>query len=483
MNFSSVRYVIGQIYKLCAGLFLIPIVVALFYDETAAALVSFGLPAAGLLLIGAICTIKRPRVLRLRAAEGLVITFLSWLTLSFAGALPFVLSGEIPRLVDAFFESASGFTTTGSTILLDVEAMGHAFLFWRSFTHLIGGMGVLVFVLALMPATTGEKVHLMKAEVPGPVFGKLVSRIRKSASILYIIYLAMTAVTVLFLLFGGMGLFDALIHAFGAAGTGGFSSRNASVAAFDSSYLTNVLTVAMFLFGVNFNLYFLLLRGHWRDALKSEELRWYVGIFVGSGLLLMLNLAPRYTSIGALAEDAFFAASSVMTTTGYSTADFGVWPVFSRVILLLLMFIGASAGSTGGGFKVSRVIVVVKSAFLRVTTARQPRSVVAVRVDGRTISERTRLDVLRYLGLYVTTFIVLLLLVALDAPDFETAFSAVAATFNNIGPGLGAVGPSSGFAGFSEFSKLVLTISMIAGRLEILPLLVFCSRKTWRPTT
>jgi trk system potassium uptake protein TrkH len=378
-----------------------------------------------------------------------------------------------------FFETVSGFTTTGSTILTNVEAMSHSMLFWRSFTHLIGGMGVLVLALAFLPASS-ETVHIMRAEVPGPTFGKLVSKIRDTARILYIIYLSMTAVLIVLLMFGGMDWFDACIHAFGTAGTGGFSSRTASVLAYNSAYIEVVLALAMLAFGVNFALYHLILIRQAKRALKNEELRWYLLIILAAVVIISLNIGSRYTSVLVLLKDVFFTVSSVITTTGYSTVDFGSWPVLSHVVLMLLMFIGACAGSTGGGLKISRIAILIKAAVADLRRSKDPNLVVGVKFEKQPLKDGAIRSVSRYFVIYVIVFIILLLLVCIDKTDFLTAFSAVTATINNIGPGLGAVGPTYSFAEFSSFTKIVLSISMIAGRLELYPVLILFLPSTWR---
>ena len=482
MNFHWLRYVQGRVYQICSLLFLLPLLVALFYQEFMEALMSFGLLAAGLFLLGSLMTLKRPDKIRLRASEGMVITFFTWLSLSLVSALAFVLSGQIPSLVDAFFESASGFTTTGSTILTDVEALAHYSLFWRSFSHFVGGMGVLVFTFILDLDTSADSVNIMKAEMPGPHFGKLTARIRQTALILYAIYFVMTLVTVFFLLLGGMSFFDALIHGMGAAGTGGFSNKNASIGFYGSSFINWVLTLAMILFGVNFQVYYLALKKGIRQALKSEELRWYLGIYLTVSLLVFASILPQSLSGGGALEEAFFSVSSIMSTTGYATANFALWPLVSQVLLLFVMLLGASAGSTGGGLKVSRFIIYLKSAREELAKSRDPRRVMSVRLDGRILSEQARQPVLRYLCIYLIFLGLGTLVLALDSPDLMTAFSASATALNNVGPGLSTIGPVSNFSGFHDLTKLALTLLMLAGRLELMPLILFFSIRTWRRT-
>ena len=483
MNFNSVRYVQGRIYQICSFLLLVPVLVALFFQEFKAALSSFGLVAVVMLGLGFLMTIKRPETLRLRASEGMVITFLTWLSVSLASALALILTGEISGFVNAFFESASGFSTTGSTILRDVEALSHYCLFWRSFTHFIGGMGVLVFAFVISADSPADTVNIMKAEMPGPYFGKLVSRIRKTAVILYAIYFAMTLITIILLCLGGMSVFDGVIHGLGAAGTGGFSNRNSSIGFYNSSYINWVLTVAMVLFGINFQVYFIGLKKGIRQAIKSEELRWYLGIYLSVSLLVTLTTLRQALSAGQAIEHSFFTVSSIMSTTGYATRDFSLWPLISQVLLLFVMLLGASAGSTGGGLKVSRFMVYLKSAREQIVRSRDQRQIMSVRVDGQLLPESDKQPVLRYLCIYFLFISLGTLLLALDSPDLMTAFSASATAVNNVGPGLSAIGPVANFSGFTDFSKIVLSLLMLAGRLEFLPFLLFFSPKTWKRTS
>ncbi len=463
-----------------AGLMIFPLFIGLIYRESLRCIGAFLLVVIALALLGFAACFKKPASMHLYAKEGLAIASLSWLVVSFFGCLPFVLSGEIPSLTDAFFEATSGFSTTGASILTDVESMCRSNLFWRSFTHLIGGMGVLVFAMALLPNTASGSVNIMKAEVPGPSFGKLVSKLRNTARILYLIYLAMTAVVIILLMLGGMDLFEASLHAFGAAGTGGFSIKNTGVAFYNSAYIDAVLGISMIAFGVNFNLYYLISVRQVKKALKDEELRWYLLIIVIAVVLISVNISGRYDSVLRLVRDVGFTVSSIITTTGYSTADFNAWPLFSQIILLMLMFFGACAGSTGGGFKISRVMILLKTALTRVRKMKQPRQEVCVRIDGGALGQNTIYPICCYFLVYVVLFIVLVLLVSLDLPDFTSAFSAVIATFNNIGPGLNAVGPTANYSSLSNFSKVLLSISMITGRLEIYPVLILFIPSTWR---
>lgn len=480
MNRGMVRFVLGRMLLVEAGLMILPLVVGLVYREGIRTLGSFALVIGILTAVGLAAGLKKPTSMRFYAKEGLFIASMSWLLLSFFGSLPFIFSGEVPSLADALFEAVSGFTTTGATILTDVEAMSRSLLFWRSFTNLIGGMGVLVLALAVLPASTSESVHIMKAEVPGPTFGKLVSKVKDTARILYIIYLVMTVVLIVLLILGGMDWFDAFIHAFGAAGTGGFSSKNASILHYNSAYLEIVLGVAMLAFGVNFTLYYLILIGQAKRALKNEELRWYLLIILAAVVIICLNVSPRYDSVPRLIRDVFFTVSSIITTTGFSTADFGAWPALSQAVLLLLMFFGACAGSTGGGLKILRVGVLIKTALAEVRKSKEPRRVIGVKFEGQLLPDGVTLSIGRYFVVYAAVFIAILLLICLDSQDFLTSFSSVTATFNNIGPGLGTAGPAYSYAGFSDLSKLVLIMSMITGRLELFPVLILFMPSTWR---
>lgn len=472
MNKKIVIYSLGNILKVEALLMIPSVIVALIYNEGKNNLYSFISVIALLLVLGFSVELVKPQKMSMKAVDGFIIVALSWVLLSFFGGLPFVLSGEIPSVVDAFFETASGFTTTGSSILTNVEALSHSMLFWRSFTHLIGGMGILVFTLAVLPSTGLESVHVMQAEIPGPVFGKLVSKMRSTAKILYAIYLVMTAVLVVLLMLGGMNLFDSLIHAFGTAGTGGFGIKAESVAYYDSNYIHLLIATAMILFGINFNLYYLILVGEMGKALKSEELRLYLGIIAGAVVLIFINIGLKDGFSLILLRDIYFQVSSIITTTGFSTVDFNAWPLFSKVILVLLMFCGACAGSTAGGLKVSRVGILFKLAKNELRRITQPGRVVTTKFEGAGLKDEVSVSVLLYFAAYIFIFFAIFLVVSIDTEDFSTAFTAVAATFNNIGPGLNGVGPMESFAGFNDFTKIVLSFSMIAGRLEIYPILV-----------
>lgn len=479
MNYPMVFYIIGNLLKVEAGLLLLPSFVAvIFKNDTLSA---FGLTILLLLAVGIPLSWKHPSNCAVYAREGFFIVGVSWLLLSVFGALPFVLSGEIPRFVDAFFETVSGFTTTGASILPKVEILSHSMLFWRSFTHWVGGMGVLVFVLAILPQSNAQTLQIMKAEVPGPTCGKLVSKVRHTALILYGIYLAMTILLIVLLVLGGMPLFDSILHAFGTAGTGGFGIKTASIGYYNSPYLDGVIGVFMLLFGTNFNLYYLLFLGGIWSVLKSQELRWYLGIVGVSVALITLDILPLYGENPFQSfRYAFFQVSSIITTTGYTTADYSQWPVFSQTILVLIMFVGAMAGSTGGGMKVSRVAILFKNAMRGLRSMLCPRSVRALKFEGKVIDGQTLAGINCFFTAYVLLFSLSVLLMSLDQYDHVSNFTAVTACFNNIGPALGICGPAGSYAPFSDLSKFVLSFDMLAGRLEIFPILMLFLPATYR---
>ena len=477
MNLRMIGFVLGRILLTEAGLLVLPLVTALLYGESLLPwLVTMGL----LVLWGGLLSRRRPERTALYARDGFAAVALAWILMSAFGALPFVLSGDIPHYVDAFFETVSGFTTTGASILTDVEALSRSGLLWRSFTHWVGGMGVLVFVMAILPMSDGHTMHILRAEMPGPTAGKLVSRMSDTAKILYGIYFAMTAVMILLLLLGGMNLFDACVHAFGTAGTGGFSSRALSIGAYESTYLDIVTGVGMLAFGVNFNLYFFLLAGRFRDVLKSEELWAYLGIVGFSTVTIAANILHIYGSVGTSLRHAFFQVSSIITTTGYATVNFDQWPGYAKTVLVLLMFIGGCAGSTGGGLKVTRIVTMAKAAFADMRKMLHPNAVIRVRMEGRALPEKQVRGVQAYFSLYMLLFGISWLLLSLDGFDLLSTFTALASCINNIGPGLGMVGPMGSFAAFSPASKLLLSFDMLAGRLEIFPMLLLFAPSLWR---
>ncbi len=480
MNRKMIGKVLGFILLL-ECVFLFPSALIAIADGQMNVLRAFiGAMAAALVAGLALSAACRNAEKHFYAREGFLIVGLGWIVLSVVGALPFYLSGEIPRFVDALFEVVSGFTTTGASILAAVEDMSRGLLFWRSFTHWLGGMGILVFVLAVVPVGEGGySLYVLRAESPGPTVDKLVPKMRQSAMILYGIYIALTVINVLFLLAGGMDLFESLCTAFGTAGTGGFGIKNDSMAGY-SPYIQMVCTVFMALFGVNFSLYFLLLLGRVRDVLKSDELRLYLGIMLGSMAAIALNIRSMFPSLRQAFHHAAFAVSSIMTTTGFATEDFDLWPQLSRTILVILMVVGASAGSTGGGIKCARVIILFRTLSARLRQMLHPRSVNLVRMEGKTVSDETIQGVYTYMTAYCAIALVSILILSLDNYSLETSLTAVMACLNNIGPGLDLVGPSQNYAHFSDLSKVVLMFNMLLGRLEIFPLLIMLSPRTWK---
>ena len=481
MNFQIVRYMLCYVCYFEAGFLMLPFLVGLVYREFHAG-VSFLVIAALCVLLGLLFTAKQPRDKRMYTKEGLVTVALCWIVLSILGALPFWISREIPKYVDALFETVSGFTTTGSSILTDVEAMSHACLFWRSFTHWVGGMGVLVFILAILPNKGGAFMNLMKAESPGPSVSKLVPRLRDTALYLYGIYMGMTAIELVLLLLGGMPLFDALALTMGTAGTGGFAVKNSGVADY-TVYQQAVITVFMILFGVNFNTYFLLVKKKPKQALMSEEVLTYLGIIAISVLVITFNVMPMFPNAFQAFHHTAFQVGSIITTTGFSTTDFNLWPPLAKTILMILVFVGACAGSTGGGIKVSRIVIMIKGIRKEIKMLLHPRSVDKVRMDGRPVEHEVVRSVNVYLAIYILLFVVSLLIVTLDEKDLVTNFTSVAVTLNNIGPGLEVVGPTGNFSSFSALSKLVLCFDMLAGRLELFPLLMLFVPSAWTRST
>lgn len=469
MNKRMIAYILGILLLCEAGLMLFPTVVALLYGESV--VTSFLATIVLLIATGLVLVAMKPKNKTIYARHGLVIVALGWILMSLFGALPFYFSGEIPSYLNALFESVSGFTTTGSSILTDVEALSKSMLFWRSFTHWIGGMGVLVFIMAVLPlAGGGGDLHLMKAESPGPNVSKLVPKSSKTAQILYGIYLALTVLEIFILLFGGMSLFESVTLTFGTAGTGGFGVLNSSIASY-SPFCQGVITVFMALFGINFNFYFLLLCKKFKDALKSEEVWTYLAIMLSAIVVIAINVKDMFASFGEALHHSAFQVSSVMTTTGYATTDFNQWPELSRMIMLAVMCVGACAGSTGGGLKVSRVIILLKSARREFRRISHPRSVKIITFDGNRVNDDTIRNTFAYFFIYVMIFAASVLVVALDNFDFTTTVTSVIATLNNIGPGLNMVGATGNFSEFSFLSKLVLIADMLLGRLEIFPLL------------
>jgi trk system potassium uptake protein TrkH len=480
MNYSIVRYILGRTLLLEALLLVAPLMVAFIYQESSITILSFIITIILILITGILMSWQKPSKPEFYAREGFVVVTLTWFFLSLFGSLPFVISGSIPSPVNAFFETVSGFTTTGASILNDVEILPRSILFWRSLTHLIGGMGVLVFALAILPKVESDAVHIMRAEVPGPSFGKMLARVSHTARILYKIYLIMTGALILILILFGMPVFDSFIHAFGAAGTGGFSSHNASIAHYGKPALEIIIGAAMLLFGVNFYIYYLIMIRQFRSALKNEELRWY-GFFITLAIaVISLMLIPQYNNMNQMLRDVFFTVASIISTTGYATANFDNWPMAAHIVLMLLMFCGGMAGSTAGGIKVSRLAIYMKTVFQDIRHAISPNRRIVENFEKKPLSRDFQHSVSTYFMTYILFFSACLFIVSFDTPNFISAFSAVAATLNNIGPGLDMVGPTSNYSELSDWTKIVLAIAMVAGRLEIYPVLVLLSPKTWR---
>lgn len=481
MNRNAIFLFLSYILRVEAVLLLPALLIAVYCGErpVGVALAVTILLCAGLSLLS-LPLRKKDRSIAHR--EGFVIVALSWVVMSLLGALPFTLSGAIPNYLDAFFETVSGFTTTGASILTNVEALPTSLLYWRSFTHWIGGMGILVFALAIVPMSKGkgDSLHVLKAESPGPSVGKLAPTMRRSARILYAIYIAMTAVEVVLLLLGGMPLFDAVVNSFATAGTGGFAIKNASIAAYDSYYLQGVIAVFMVLFGINFNIYYLFLLGKFSQALKSEELRVYLGLVAFSTVAIAINIRQMFPTLLDAFHHSFFQVASIITTTGFATADFDLWPELSRFLLLVLMVAGACAGSTGGGIKTARVILLWKSLKSSVQKMLHPRSVKVIKMDGKPVEDEVLSGTQTFMVVYALVAIASMFLVALDDTDLETTLSAVLACLNNIGPGLAMVGPTQNYAAFSPLAKTVLTVNMLLGRLEIFPMLLLFAPSVWR---
>jgi trk system potassium uptake protein TrkH len=480
MNMKMMGRFIAQIVGIEAAFMLPALLISLGYGEWPAAQAFAVTVGIMLALAGGMYLLCRRAGRLFGAREGLVCVALSWIVMSLLGALPFVLSGQVKDYIDALFEIVSGFTTTGSSVIADVESLYKGLLYWRSFSHWIGGMGVLVFLLAVLPGRqeSGFTMHLLRAESPGPDVGKLVPKMRQTALILYCIYIVLTVINVVFLLCGRMHWLDALCTAFGTAGTGGFGVYNDSLGS-ATPYIQNVTTVFMFLFGINFSCYYLLLLGKLKNVLKDEELRLYVGLAAACVIGLVLSIRPLYGTLEETIRHAAFQVSSIMTTTGYTTTDYDLWPSISKAILLMLMVVGACAGSTGGGLKCMRVLLLFKALRRNIRQILNPRKVLVVRSNDKVVDEKVLSNTNAYLAAYMIIIVVSTLILSLDGFSFETNLSAVLATFNNIGPGIGAVGPTCNFASYSVLSKLTMIMGMLAGRLEIFPILVLFSRSTW----
>lgn len=477
MNYRIITYIVGWVFNLQAIFMVLPILTAVIYGEKD--IFAFFTAIIICLGIGLPLTRKKPSNKVFYIKDGCVAVALSWVVLSITGAIPFVLSGSIPHPIDAIFETVSGFTTTGASILAEVESLSKSILFWRSFTHWIGGMGVLVFLLSLLPLAGGYHMNLMRAESPGPSVSKLVPKVQSTAKILYGIYLGMTVLQIIFLLLGGVPLFDTLCITFGSAGTGGFGIKNDSLGSY-STYCQVVTTIFIILFGVNFSAYYLILTKKFKAAFHIEEIRYYFGIILASIILIAINTRHMFSGFAQAFQQSAFQVGSIITTTGYSTTDFNQWPALSKTILVLLMFIGACAGSTGGGIKVSRIVLLLKAARKEFQLYLHPNAVKKIKIDQKTVSHETLRSTNIFLSVYLIIFCGSVLLISLDNFDLITNFTSVAATLNNIGPGLEIVGPMGNFSSFSYLSKSVLIFDMLAGRLEIFPLLLLFFKNTWK---
>ncbi len=488
MNYKMIFYMLGQLLKIVAFFLLFPLIISLCYKENT--WYAFLIPLVILFIIGFILSYKKPENKIIYAKEGFVITGISWILISLFGSLPFIISRDITNFADAFFETVSGFTTTGATILNDIEALGKGMLFWRSLTHWIGGMGVLVFMIAIIPTSDARSINLMKAESTGPQVGKLVYKVKTTARILYSIYIVLTLIEIILLLCGGMPLYDSLVHSFGTAGTGGYSMYQDSIGYYalhgynNAVYFEVVITIFMFIFGINFNIFFLILIGNLKNAFKNKELIGYFSIVAIAIIVVTLNLyfnvKDAYNTIGESLRYSSFHVVSVVTTTGFCTADYNTWPALSQCIIVFLMFVGACAGSTGGGLKVSRVIILIKSFFREVKSLLHPKSVKVITMDKKPLDE----SVIKGVNVFFITYIIILgivtFIISIDGQDILTNFTATLSCLSNVGPGLGKVGPVGNFAIFSNFSKIILSITMLAGRLEIFPILLLFYPKTWK---
>ncbi len=477
MNYSMIIFILGHLLRYEAVFMVLPTVTGFIYSEKEAyaflgvALLTF--------FLGTVLTCKQPKTKQLYTRDGSVTVALGWIVLSLFGALPFTFCGDIPFYVDALFETISGFTTTGASILPNVEALSHASLMWRSFTHWVGGMGVFVFILSLMPMIGGSTMQLMKAESPGPSVDKFVPRVKDTAKLLYSIYIVITVIQIVVLLLAKMPLFDTLCLTFGSVGTGGFGIKNDSLASY-TALQQNIITFFMIISGINYSFYFLIISKKFKDAFHLEEVRCYLGIILVAGILITLNIYHLYDTVGQSLRHAFFQIGSIITTTGYSSTDFNLWPEFSKTIIVILMIIGACAGSTAGGFKISRMMILVKSIKTELSMMIHPREIKKIRMDGHVVKPEVLRTAHVYLVLYWVIFLLSILLISIDNFDFTTNFTAVAATFNNIGPGLAGVGPMSNFNCYSVFSKFVLMIGMLIGRLELYPIMLLLMPATWK---
>lgn len=481
MNYGIIIKVLGNLLVFEALLMIPAYLISIFYqqNDSSAFLISISVT----FVVGFIMSKVKGAYKRIKAKDALAVVAIGWLLASFFGSLPFVISRSIPSFVDAFFETISGLTTTGSTVIKDVEILPKGILFWRSLTHWIGGMGILVFTLAILPTMGIGGFQIFKAESPGPTADKIVPRIKDTARILYTTYIAITIIQVIFLVIGGMSLFESAVHTFGTVGTGGYSTRNASIGAYNSSYIHIVITVFMILSGVNFSLYYSLVNGKWKEVIRNEELRLYLGIIFAAGILIGLNIymnTDGYKNIGLAFRDSFFQVSSIITTTGYASVDFDLWPAFSKMILLLLMFIGGCAGSTSGSVKVIRILVLAKLVKRQVAKIFHPNAYIPIKIDGKVVSDDVVNSISSFFILFIIIFVIGILVISFEGLDFESTVSAVATSIGNVGPGFGFVGPTRNFSDFSSFSKIFLSLLMLMGRLELFTIIALVSPKAWK---
>ncbi|NLN41438.1 MAG: TrkH family potassium uptake protein [Clostridiales bacterium] len=481
MNYGIIIKVLGNLLVFEALLMIPASLISLIYrqNDFYAFLISILLTA----IVGFIMSRVKGSYKKMKAKDALAIVAIGWLLASFFGSLPFAISGSLPSFVDAFFETISGFTTTGSTVIKDVEILPKGILFWRSFTHWIGGMGIIVFTLAVIPTMGISGFQIFKAESPGPTADKIVPRIKDTARILYTTYIVITIIQTILLVIGGMSLYESVIHTFGTVGTGGYSTRNASIGAYNSTYIHIVITVFMILSGINFSLYYGLVKGKWKEVIRNNELSFYLGIVLCAGLLIGLNIYTRtdgYKNIGLAFRDSFFQVSSIVTTTGYATTDFDLWPVFSKTILLLLMFIGGCAGSTSGSVKVIRILVLIKLVKRQVAKIFHPNAYIPIKIDGKVISDDIVTSISSFFILFIIIFVIGILVISLEGLDFESTISVVATSIANVGPGFGFVGPTRNFSSLSAFSKIFLSFLMLIGRLELFTIVALISPKAWK---
>lgn len=479
MNYKVIIRIIGNVITYEALILLIPLFVALLYGDGDAS--AFLLTIGIVLPIGFILSRIKSRKEEIYTKEGFLTVGLAWIIISAVGALPFMISGTIPSFIDAFFESSSGLTTTGASILTEIESLPRGILFWRSFTHWIGGMGFLIFILALIPSIGSNSIHLLRAESPGPNPGKIVPKIKETAKILYIIYLALTIIQTFLLMMAGMSGYDAVIHALGTAGTGGFSNMNSSIAAFNNPAIEWIITIFMLIFGINFALYFQILKGNIKDAFRNEELKYYLCIFLFASIFITANIFKlNGRDLNLSVRESTFQVASIMTSTGFATTDFNLWPSFSKNIIIMLMLVGAMAGSTGGGIKTVRIIILFKAIKREIDKIIHPKRINSVKIDGKVIDEDIIYGVFLFIGAYIVIALIAIFIISLDNFDIVTTITSVITTLSNIGPGLELVGPTGNFSAFSPISKIVLSFCMLAGRLEIYPMLILFSKSIWK---